>query len=93
MIDPTLTAAIEALIARELPHSDWRDDRALASPRALRIYSTSALYSYYLAPDGTVYERDLDSSRGAEAVDSRDVIRETYAKAAALFPELAGLAP
>ncbi len=79
-IPPKLSAAIDALIP---------EDRR---PRRLLIYATIALYEYYLAPDGTVFERDLDSLRSAEPVDSVDAIREAYAEAAKRYPTLAALA-
>ena len=77
---PQLTAAIDALIPRE------------RSPRRLLIYATVALYEYYLAPDGTVFERDLDSLRSAEPLESIDEIRAAYAEAAKRYPTLAALA-
>jgi len=79
-IPPELTAAIEALIPKD------------RSPRRLLVYATVALYEYYLAPDGTVFDRDLDSLRSAEPVDSVDEIREAYAEAAKRYPTLAALA-
>jgi hypothetical protein len=80
IVPPALTAAIDALIPKD------------RSPRRLFIYATSALYEYYLAPDGTVFERDLDSSRSAEPVEIIDDIRATYVEAAKRYPTLAALA-
>lgn len=80
MISKELTAAIEALIP---------PDR---NPRHLSIYATSALYEYFLAPDGTVFEQDHDSVRSPEPVDNPSTVRVVYAVAARKFPSLAALA-
>ena len=92
MITPELSAAIEALIARALPTADWSYNPAVEKPRSLLIYSTEALFAYYLAPDGVAYELDLDRSPRYERIESVDTIREVYAKAAERFPELSALA-
>lgn len=91
MITPALSAAIEALIVRALPHVDWADRPAAEHPRSLRVHATAALYAYYLAPDGTVYELDLDRTPRFERVASASTVREVYAEAAKQFPELAAL--
>jgi hypothetical protein len=64
---------------------------ALADHRAVCVYSTEAMFVYYLGDDGSVYELDLDSSRSAEVVTSSTRIREVYEHAVARWPELAGL--
>ena len=88
---PELTARIDALIARELPNANWSHKPAIEDPRALLVMSTEALFAYYLAPDGTVYELDLDRSPRYEKVESAERVAEVYAAAARKFPELAAL--
>jgi len=87
MITRELAEAIEALIVRALPRSGANED-----PRCLSIYSTEAMFEYYLAPSGLCYEVDLDRSPRFERVESVTTAREVYAHAAAKFPELAELA-
>lgn len=88
MITPALSAAIEALIAQRLAAGSGANEQ----PRCLEIHSTHTLYEYYLAPDGTVYEVDLDRTPRYERVESAEKARETYVHAAARFPTLAALA-
>lgn len=90
MIARELAAAIDALIDRYPTQSSA--GAGVNAPRSLLIHATSAMYEYYLAPSGLVYERDLDSVRGLDRVTDPDMVRETYAKAAARYPELAALA-
>lgn len=80
MIPLELTAAIEALIPEG------------RSPRRLFVYGTTAMYEYYLAADGTVFEHDLDSMRSAEPVESKSTVHEVYVEAARKYPTLAALA-
>jgi hypothetical protein len=82
-------------MAGQFPEELTRAIESLMPPgnteRRLSVYSTRALYEYFLAPDGTVFERDHDSSRGAVPVEDATLVRVVYAVAATKWPRLASL--
>ena len=84
-ISAAARAKLEALVDAELAHEQRYPPTALARERAVLVYSTEALFAYYLGADGAVYELDMDSSRSADAVTDAATIREVYAKAKARF--------
>jgi len=84
-IPPHVRTRIEALVDAELAQAQRYPPTALARERAVLVYSTEALFAYYLGADGAVYELDMDSSRSAEATTDAATIREVYAKAKERF--------
>jgi len=86
-----LSRRIAVRVDQALLESRGYPPSALAEERAYLVYSTNALYAYYLAEDGAAYSIDMDSSRGAEVIVNADVIREVYERAVEQAPELAGL--
>ena len=88
-----IPVALRERIAGHVDRSEARGypPSTLADERAYLVYSTDALFAYYLAEDGAVYELDMDSSRSAYLVTSERTIREVYTRAAADDPALAGL--
>jgi hypothetical protein len=90
-----LPRALRDLIATHVDHALAQPrgypPPALADERAVCVYSTEAMFVYYLGDDGSVYELDLDSSRSAEVVTGATRIREVYEHAVARWPELAAL--
>jgi hypothetical protein len=93
MIPPHLRAHIAALVDADLaaPSSATYPPRALARERAVLVHTTDALFAYYLAADGTVYELDMDSSRSPEPETDPSRIADVYAKAIERWPQLRGL--
>jgi hypothetical protein len=82
----TISAAVrkklDALVDKALAEPHRYPPPALAAERALHVYSTEALFAYYLGSDGAVYELDMDSSRSADTVTDAATIRDVYAEAA-----------
>lgn len=84
-ISAAVRSKIDALVDTALKEPHRYPPAALARERAIHVYSTEALFAYYLGSDGAVYELDMDSSRSAEDVTDAATIREVYAQAKARF--------
>ena len=79
------------LVAKRESLADWPRS-AWDDPPALLVYATDAMFAYYLGADGSVYCYDMDRFRQElDPVADPMTIREVHAKAAELFPALAGL--
>jgi hypothetical protein len=69
-------------------HSGW-PPAAWQDPPALLVYATDALLAYYLAPDGRVYELDLDrAAQTLDEVTDPARVREVHERAHAAWPAL-----
>lgn len=91
-VSRALAAKLGALVDAALLVPGWPAP-ARGAERALLVRSTAALCCYYLGEAGEVYELDLDAATGALVpVTDPEQIRETYAAAAATYPELAEIA-
>jgi hypothetical protein len=86
-----LSQRIAARVDQALARPRGYPPSALGAERAFHVYSTDALYAYYLAEDGATYEIDMDSSRGAEVIVNAAMIRTVYEHAVEQFAELAEL--
>lgn len=83
----------DELVAARQGLTDW-PRAAFANPPALLVHTTAAMLAYYLAPDGTVYELDLDRfAQELEPISNPETIREVLAAAAAKHPELRQSSP
>jgi len=94
-VTPAQAKRIGELVEQELrTHTSmtW-PRRADPDTRALLVYSTDALFAYYLDAEGVVYELDMDRFLGhLQRVTDSAKIREVYTQAVARYPELGTLA-
>jgi len=80
------------LVAQQQSLSDWPRS-AWDKPPALLVYATEAMFAYYLAADGRVYQYDMDRfAPELDEITNAEMVREIYAKAREVFPALADLA-
>ena len=83
----------EELIAAKQSLADWPRS-AWEDPPALLIYCDSAMYAYYLGPNGKTYYYDMDKFwPELHEIGLAETIREIYKRASETFPELAGITP